>query len=110
MANRRLQNNNELCDCSVYRNCDKPVQTGLAMTPARVRELTAKGIAVTLSAPDPNSFSGSSDRGDFSVDPLYQRGMDQNTLWERSETSRRNILKGRDKLTKEQRQLKNKSK
>lgn len=110
MANRRLQNNHESCDCSVYRFCDKPVQTGLAMTPARVRELTAKGIAVTLSAPDPSSFTGSPEKGNFDVDPLYQRGMDQNILWERSETSRRNILKSRDKLTKEQRQLKSKSK
>lgn len=108
MANRRLSNDYPvLCDCSVYKPCDKPVQSGLAMTPGKVRELTSKGIAVSLSAPSDTQFDGSPERGNFDIDPIFTRGMDQNTLWENSETSRRKILRSKDRMTVEKRNAKN---
>lgn len=111
MATRSLTNVDcRLCDCSHLSTHDKPVQHGLSLTPAKVAEYTRKGIPVSITAPQDNQFEASPDRGNFDIDPIYKRGMDQNTLWENAETSRRNILSRRDRLTREQRLEHNKRK
>lgn len=99
MANRSLSNKiYRLCNCSVLHRTDKPVESGLAMTPAQIKRLTDKGIAVSQSN-YLGHFDGSPDRGNFDIDPIYQRGMDQNTLWENAQLSKRKILAARDRLS-----------
>lgn len=108
MANRSLSNKKfRLCDCSVLHSTDKPVESGLAMTPAQIKKLTDKGIAVSQSNYQ-GSFDGSPDRGNFDIDPIYLRDMDQNTLWENAQVSKRKILSARDRLTIARRAEKNK--
>lgn len=76
----------------------KPVQSGLALTPARVKELTSKGIAVTTSNAE-GVYDASTKPSDYSVDPIYERDTDRNVLWERSQLARQKILSKKDKLT-----------
>lgn len=105
MATRKLTNKYcRYAHCSELSATDKPVQHNLAMTPAKVRELTAKGIAVTLSAPKPGQFTDSDKNPGMDIDPIYTRDMDQNTLWENSEVSRHKILRSRDKVSVKRRQ------
>lgn len=108
MANRSLNNpSSRVVTCK--RNLfDDVVKDNCAMTPAKVRDLTAKGIAVSLTEVSDADFDNPS-RGNFEVDNLYKVDMDMNTLWEIEQTSRRNVLKSRDKLTKAERAAKNKS-
>lgn len=99
MANRSLSNkNHRLCDCTILSACDRPVENGLSLTPAQIKKLTDKGIAVSQSNYIGN-FDGSPDRGNFDIDPIYTRGMDQNTLWENAQVSKRKILSARDRLS-----------
>lgn len=101
MATRSLfcKSANRLADCSVYKKDDVPVQGNLALTPAKIQELTAKGIAVTQSNIE-TKYESDAERGDFVVDPLFTRGMDQNTLWENAQVSKRKILANRDRISK----------
>lgn len=89
----------------MYKEHDRPVQHGLSMTPARIQQLTAKGIAVSQSTNNID-FEASAERGDFTVDPLFERGMDENTLWERSQVAKKKILSSRDRISRKVRQSK----
>lgn len=70
--------------------CTKP---GLAMTPSQVKELTDKGIAVSL----PNEkqfFDGQNPRqSDWHVDPIFKRSVDMCEVWELEKTSQNKLLK-----------------
>lgn len=108
MGNRSL-NNPTLHVVICKRNMfDDVVKQNCAMTPAKVRELTAKGIAVSLTEVSDSDFENPS-RGNFEVDNLYKVDMDMNTLWEIEQTARRNVLNSRDKLTKAERAAKTKT-
>lgn len=91
---------NRLCNCD-YTVVDIPVQSGLALTPAKVKELTDKGIAVSTPMASPSDYDGSSRPGDFTLDPMYSVDSDRNTLWEMSQTARQRILKARSKKAKD---------
>ncbi|UPW41315.1 hypothetical protein [Sigmofec virus UA08Rod_4138] len=80
-----------------------PVQSGLALTPTRVKELTSKGIAVTTANAE-GVYDASTKPSDYSVDPIYERDTDRNILWERSQLARQKILSKKDKLTLSERQ------
>lgn len=82
---------------------DIPVKGGLALTPARIQELTSKGIAVSTSDAEP-VYDSPSAFSDYSIDPAYERGMDRNTLWERSMLAKQKLLSSKDKLTVVERQ------
>lgn len=101
----RLKNNPIILFETKVESFDIPVQNGLALTPAKVQELTARGIAVTQANGEP-VFDSPSSFSDFSLNPMYQRGMDRNTLWEQSMLSKQKILSARDKLTLIERQSK----
>lgn len=81
-----------------YNNGDVPVQSGLALTPRRVRELTEKGIAVTTSNSE-GVFDAPAKSSDWSMDAMFERGTDRCILWEKSQLARKKILSSRDKLT-----------
>lgn len=81
----------------------KPVQAGLALTPVRVKELTSKGIAVTTANAE-GVYDASTKPSDYSMDPIYGRDTDRNTLWESSQLARQRILSKKDKLTLVERQ------
>lgn len=77
---------------------DIPVQSGLALTPRRVKELTDRGVAVTTSNSE-GIFDAPKASSDWSMDSMYQRGTDRCSLWEKSRLAKAKILSARDKLT-----------
>ncbi|WGL30859.1 hypothetical protein [Dipodfec virus UOA04_Rod_391] len=82
------------------------VKKGLALTPADIKRYTDKGIAVSTQNAEP-VYDGSEKRSDFTLDPIYARDTDRNTLWEASRVSRAKILAAKDKLTVKERQARN---
>lgn len=99
----RLKNNPVVLCNTEPTELDIPVAGGLALTPSRIQELTSKGIAVSTSDAEP-VYDSSSVPSDYSMDPVYERGMDRNTLWERSALSKQRLLSSKDKLTVVERQ------
>lgn len=90
------------------RSGDIPVQSGLALTPRRVKELTEKGVAVSTVNSE-GVFDAGKNPSDWSIDSMYQRGTDRCTLWEKSQLAKRKILSSRDKLTVKERAELNKN-
>lgn len=92
----RLKNNPDiLCACK-RTSTETPVQNGLALTPAKVKEYTDKGIAVSVQNMD--GYYDSPESG-FELDAMYTRGSDRNMLWEKSQLARQRIFDRKDKLT-----------
>lgn len=82
--------------CDTHRtSLDISVQDGLALTPARVRQLTEKGIAVSLPAGNGDGLYDS--RVDYSIDRVYERGITREELWESSQVAKQNILQARNR-------------
>ncbi len=77
---------------------DIPVQSGLALTPARVQQLTEKGIAVSLPAANSEGLFTSSDAPfDFGLEDMYKRSVTREDLWETSQVSKERIMKARNR-------------
>lgn len=94
---RRLDWVDTLCD-TTRTSIDIDVQDGLALTPARVRQLTEKGIAVSLPASNGDGiYDSSSSPEDYSLDSMYERGMTREELWERSQVAKQNIMSARNR-------------
>lgn len=99
---RRKDWKDTLCDTS-RKDIDIDVQDGLALTPARVRQLTEKGIAVSMPAGNSEGLYDSSESpSDYSIDLMYERGMTREELWERSQVSKQNIMNARNRKKEEQ--------
>lgn len=94
---RRKNWKDRFCDTS-RTSIDIPVNDGLALTPARVRQLTEKGIAVSLPASNGEGIFDSSDNpADYSLDSMYERSMTREELWERSQVAKQNIMNARNR-------------
>lgn len=88
---RVFKKNVDVCDC-VLSDADKSVtQPHLAMTPQQVKELTDRGIPVSL--PAQQFLDSDSDSSSWSVDPVFQRDNDINTAWEKEQLSRSKLIK-----------------
>lgn len=79
------------CVC-VRRLDETPVVSGLSMTPSDIERLARQGIAVSTPAAD--AFRFEPDNG-WTVDPVYARDSDRNSLWELSHVSKQRILNAR---------------
>lgn len=76
---------------------EKVVASGLAMTPSDIERLAKQGIAV--STPNADSFRYDEDSGTWNIDPVYTRDGDRNSMWERSQIAKANILKAKKRDT-----------
>lgn len=85
-----------LCNASMTKR-DIPVQSGLALTPRKVRELTEKGIAVSTATANDAQFFASDAPNDYRLDPMEERGITREELWERSQVAKQRILSARKK-------------
>lgn len=74
------------------RPMEATVSPGLAMTPADIERLAKQGIAVSTPAADAFRYDGDSS---WSVDPVYLRDNDRNSLWELSKLSKERIMTAR---------------
>lgn len=73
------------------------VQNGLAMTPAEMARLAAKGIPVSPPALGVEFYDGRGQE-DFDIDPIYQRGVDITDVYMASESSKERIRQGMKKI------------
>lgn len=73
------------------------VQSGLALTPAEMAQLAAKGIPVTPASLGVEFFDGRG-QDDFAIDPMYQRGVDITDVYTAQESSKERIRQGMQKL------------
>lgn len=67
------------------------VQPGLSMTPMQVKELTDKGIPVSL--PAQQFLDSDSDSSSWSVDPCFQRDTNIDSAWEKEHLSRSKLVR-----------------
>ena len=77
----------------VRRMDEKPVQSGLAITPSDIERLASRGIAVSTPAAD--QFKYDSDANSWSLSPEYTRDSDRNSMWELSHVSAKRLLNAR---------------
>lgn len=92
MAKRILRAQlNPVC-CAISDEDYLVTKPNLAMTPSQVKELTDKGIAVSL--PNEKQFLDGSDskESSWSIDAAFQRGADMPTLWELEQTSKSRVI------------------
>ena len=79
MANRKLNPLIKTCSCSLCDERDKLVtKPHLAMTPQQCKELTDRGIAVSL----PNSQFLDGESNGWDIDPSFRRDSDMISTWE----------------------------
>lgn len=74
------------------RPTEAMVAGGLAMTPSDIERLAKQGIAVSTPAADAFRYDGDSS---WTVDPVYMRDNDRNSLWELSKISKERIMTAR---------------
>lgn len=75
------------------RDYETPVQSGLAVTPAQMLDLTARGIPISPANLGLQYDSGYSDL-DFNTPLEYTRGVDIGQLWEERENAKQRIKLG----------------
>lgn len=82
-----------LCTCRRVEG-EAIVAKGLSMTPSDIERLARQGIAVSTPAADSFRYDGSDG---WTVDPVYLRDSDRNSLWELSKVSKDRILQARQR-------------
>lgn len=91
MAKRVLNSEIGTCRCVVDEYKDKEItKPHLAMTPQQVKELTDRGIAVSL--PNGQFLDGESNEG-WSIDPAFKRDADLPSTWELETLSRSKLIR-----------------
>ena len=73
---------------------EKPVQSGLAITPSDIERLAQQGVAVSV--PNADSFIYNNENG-WDIDPVYSRDSDRNSMWEASQKAKARIMRARKK-------------
>lgn len=93
MANRKLTAQLRPCSCTFQEDHDHLVtKEGLSLTPSKVKELTDKGVAVSL--PNSQNFLSPSEQGarSWDVEPQFQRDANMAALWEQEQLSKRKVI------------------
>lgn len=92
MATRRLTaGSNILARCDKYSKYEKPVQSGLALTPRDIKQMTERGLAVSTPnlqlSNDSETFTDS-----WFIEPQFRRGCDMNIAWETTQVVQSNLI------------------
>ena len=94
MAKRILKAQIRPISCRLSESDNLVTKPNLAMTPSQVKELTDKGIAVSLPNEkqflDGTTYSGSTD---WSVDPVFKRSVDMCQLWELEKSTQGKLIR-----------------
>lgn len=89
---KRTLNPTSICTatCKHCANVDHDIVIpDLALTPTQVKEMTDRGIAVSL----PNAqFYEDQKAGDWHVEPMFRRSMSREELWETEQSSRKRLI------------------
>lgn len=91
MAKRVISPVLKSCACTINPYKDREItKPHLAMTPQQVKELTDRGIAVSL--PNGQFLDGESNDG-WSIDPVFKRDADLPSTWELETLSRSKLIR-----------------
>lgn len=93
MAERKFTTISRLAKCRCAHEVKRTI-AGLAMTPAQVAELTARGIPVSAKGMQ-EYFDDSPNPMSFTVEPMFKRGADINQLWELEKAAQDKFLSAR---------------
>nr|DAH63224.1 MAG TPA: hypothetical protein [Bacteriophage sp.] len=91
MAKRILKAQLRPCNCTLCDSKDM-IQTkeGLALTPSRVKELTDRGIAVSL--PNLNNFLQPESGSSWFVEPMFKRDANMCDIWEKEQLAKQRVV------------------
>lgn len=94
MAKRVFDCNMRLATCKCSNEIKRTIP-GLAMTPAEVSEMAARGVPI--SSQIAAVYDENQSPTNFEVEPMLKRGADINQLWELEQSSRDKLLSARRK-------------
>lgn len=97
----RLRRTAPVCADCRFEETDIPVQGGLTLTPRDIAEKSARGMFAGDYSAQPADFGDPVPEGDFSIDPIFERNTDRNTLWEKQEVARRRLSAARGRKIEE---------
>lgn len=92
MARRIFKAQLRPVNCKLTDNDMLVTKPGLSMTPSQVKELTDRGIAVSL--PNEKQFLDGQNlpTSDWFVDPVFKRSMDMCELWELEKSTQNKLI------------------
>lgn len=99
MAKRYLRAQIKSCDCTYCESDRLVTKEGLSLTPARIKEMTDRGISVSL--PNSQNFVNPTDAtSSWFVEPMFKRDATMVSMWEQEQLSKQKILRAQknDKL------------
>lgn len=96
MAKRVFKSQLKPCKCVCYPDIDKLVtKPGLALTPMDIKNLTDKGIAVSL--PNAQNFLSPVEGSSWTVEPEFRRDATMCSLWETEKLAQKRVMQARKK-------------
>lgn len=91
MAKRILKAQIKPCTCTICADTDKLItKEGLSLTPAKVKELTDRGIAVNL--PNANNFLQPEKGSSWFVEPMFRRDANMCSVWEQEQAAKAKVV------------------
>lgn len=94
MAKREFKAQLKPCKCVCNPEFDHIVtKPGLALTPSDIKNLTDKGIAVSL--PNAQNFLAPSEGSSWNIEPAFRRDATMASVWETEKLSQKRVMKAR---------------
>lgn len=86
----------KLRTCSITRRKDEtPVQENLSVSPAQMRQMNEKGIAISTQNLPESYFIDGNGENSFFIPITERRGIDSCTLWEEEQSIKKKMRKAR---------------
>lgn len=96
MAKRIFKAQIKPCNCTLCADIDRlTTKEGLSLTPQRVKELTDRGIAVSL--PNSQNFIAPSESKSWDIDPMFKRDANMCDLWEQEQLAKKRVMNAHKK-------------
>lgn len=96
MAKRVFKAQLKPCKCVCNPELDKLLtKPGLALTPMDIKNLTDKGIAVSL--PNAQNFLSPSEGSSWRVEPEFRRDATMASVWETEKLAQKRVMQARKK-------------
>lgn len=96
MAKRVFKSQLRPCKCVCCPDVDMLVtKPGLALTPIDIKNLTDKGIAVSL--PNAQNFLNPVEGSSWTVEPAFRRDATMCSVWETEKLAQKHVMQARKK-------------
>lgn len=96
MAKRVFKPQLKPCKCVCHSDVDRLVtKPGLALTPMDIKNLTDKGVAVSL--PNAQNFLNPTEGSSWTVEPEFRRDATICSVWETEKLAQKRVMQARKK-------------